>query len=86
MAQAANDLVCLCGAAGSISALGIGHNCSCGVGHSCNSDSVPGPGNFHMPWVQWKKEKKGPGTARRCGKLENYAGMVLALYKAFSHL
>lgn len=47
---------------------------------------IPGPGNFHMPWVQWKKEKKGPGTARRCGKLENYAGMVLALYKAFSHL
>ena len=25
---------------------------SCAVGHSCGSDSIPGPGNFHMPQVQ----------------------------------
>ena len=26
-----------------------------GAGHSCGSDSIPGLGNFHMPWV-WQKK------------------------------
>ena len=30
---------------------------SCGIGHSFDSDSVPGLGNFHLPWM-WPKKKK----------------------------
>ena len=36
-----------CGTAGLRSAL-----------RSCSSDSVPGLGNFHRPWVRPKKKKK----------------------------
>ena len=31
-------------------------DCSCGVGLSCGLDSVSGPGNFHVLWVQPMKE------------------------------
>ena len=34
----------------------IQHCHSCGVGHICDLESIPGPGNFHIPQVQPKQK------------------------------
>ena len=41
----------------------IPHCCSDGVGYSCCSNTIPGLGNFHMPWVRPSKKKKKNQTS-----------------------
>ena len=47
--------------------LRISYSCSCGLGYRFSPDSIPGPRNFHMPWV-WLKMGVGEPQKKKTPK------------------